>query len=574
MVPDVSGIDKIFDYIVPKSLVGRIHVGARVRVNLNGRRVPGWIVALADEADAHLTVPLERLAPIVSVSGHGVEPEIVPLTQWLASEFLGTWRAALSRASAPTVRSGNIHPRHGTASPVVEDSVIAASRRLVTAGGGLLVAPPSASVLNVVADLAQHGAVLVVCPTQNMASLGAASLRRRGLTTAVVPDDWHIARVGVDVVLGARSAALAPCARLSAIVVIDEHDELHHDERAPTWNAVSVAQERSRRAGVPLVLTSALPSAESAVAHRESTEVINEQPLWPRFIIENLDDVPVAGSLLSSALLSSVTQINETTVCVLNTKGKARLLVCKSCRTVQACTTCSSLLSQNDDGQLSCLRCQTDQGSVCLSCGRTAFSVPRGGVAQLISQLEKSTRKSIVEVTAESDNSWTQGSVFVGTEAALFRVPHADTVVFADIDRDLSAPRVTAPREVAALLIRAARLVGSRGTVVVQTRTPNHPLLMAFGDSNVTEGLMEWNLKDIEQRRVFSLPPFAELVSVSLADDESFVGMPTLDGVDTALMSGQLILKSISRDSLREAIDVLRGHYGARLRVHADPTRY
>jgi primosomal protein N' len=97
---------------------------------------------------------------------------------------------------------------------------------------------------------------------------------------------------------------------------------------------------------------------------------------------------------------------------------------------------------------------------------------------------------------------------------------------------------------------------------------------MAFVDSNVTQGLMEWSKKDIEQRRVFSLPPFAELVSVSLTDDESFVGMPTLEGVDTALMSGQLILKSISRDSLREAIDVLRGHYGARLRVHADPTRY
>jgi primosomal protein N' len=209
-----------------------------------------------------------------------------------------------------------------------------------------------------------------------------------------------------------------------------------------------------------------------------------------------------------------------------------------------------------------------------LSCGRTAFSVPRGGVSQLISQLEKSTKKPIVEITAESDNTWTQGSVFVGTEAALFRVPHADTVVFADIDRDLSAPRVTAPREVAALLIRAARLVGSRGTIVVQTRTPNHPLLMAFVDSNVTQGLMEWSAKDIEQRRVFSLPPFAELVSLSLAEDESFADMPTLNGVDTALMSGQLILKSISRDSLREAIDVLRGHYGARLRVHADPTRY
>jgi hypothetical protein len=85
---------------------------------------------------------------------------------------------------------------------------------------------------------------------------------------------------------------------------------------------------------------------------------------------------------------------------------------------------------------------------------------------------------------------------------------------------------------------------------------------------------MEWNLKDIEQRRVFSLPPFAELVSLSLADDELFTDVPALTDVDTAHVSGELILKSASRDSLRDALNVLRSHYGARLRVHADPTRY
>jgi len=574
VVPDVSGIDKIFDYIVPESLVVRVHVGARVRVNLNGRRVPGWIVALADEHDAQLTIPIERLSPVVSVSGHGVESDIVPLTKWLAEEFYGSWRSALSRASAPTVRSTVMHPRRGKLSAVVDDTVVDAARRLTTKGGGLLVVPPSASVLNVVADLSQKGSVLVVCPTQNMASLGAASLRRRGLTTAVIPDDWHVARVGVDVVLGARSAVLAPCAGLSAIVVIDEHDELHHDERSPTWNSVSVARQRATQAGVPLILSSAVPSAESVVTEASRTEVVHDADLWPRFVIENLDDVPVAGSLLSSTLLSSITRPNETTVCVLNTKGKARLLVCKSCRAVQACGTCASLLTQDDQGVLHCARCQQDAGSVCVSCGRTTFTVPRGGVSQLVAQLHKSTQKSIVEVTAESDNSWVKGSVFVGTEAALFRVPTADTVVFADIDRDLSAPRVTASREVAALIVRAARLVGARGTVVIQTRTPHHPLLSAFANEQPMQALQEWNTRDIEQRQAFMLPPFALMASVSLADDEPFVDVQLPDGVSSALMAHQLVVRAGTRELLTAAIGSLREKYGTRLRVHADPTRY
>lgn len=574
MVPDVSGIDKIFDYIVPESLVPRAHVGARVRVNLNGRRVPGWIVALADENDAELTVPLERLAPIVSVSGHGVEPELVPLTKWLAHEFFGSWRSALSRANAPTVRSTVMHPRHGRVSVVSDDVATTSARQLLQRGGGLLVAPPGAALLNVVADLSQRGPVLVVCPTQNMASLGAASLRRRGLTTAVIPDEWHVARVGVDVVIGARSAILAPCAQMSAIVVIDEHDELHHDERAPTWNTVAVARERARGADTPLILASSLPSAETAVAEEQRTEVVGDESLWPTIVIENLDDVPVAGSLLSSTLLQSVSHADETTVCVLNTKGKARLLVCKSCRAVQTCKTCSSLLSQDDEGQLRCVRCDVDAGTVCVSCGRTSFVVPRGGVSQLVTQLHKSTQKSIVEVTADSDNSWVKGSVFVGTEAALFRVSNADTVVFADIDRDLSAPRITAPREVAALIIRAARLVGTKGTVVIQTRTPQHPLLQAFASATPTTSLQEWSSKDVEQRRMFSLPPFSRMASVSLSDGEPFSDLELLDGVSSAVVGDDIVVKSSTRDLLRNQIDVLRARYGARLRVHADPTRY
>jgi primosomal protein N' (replication factor Y) len=576
VVPDVSGIDKIFDYLVPESLVDRVHVGCRVRINLNGRRVGGWIVSLAtpEEVAQQLTVPFERLVPIVSVSGHGVEPENVSLTRWMASEFFGSWRATLSRASSPWVRAHSVHPRHGTSPTLPSDAVAIHAARLADDGGGLLVVPPCASALNVVAALTARGSVLAVCPTQRMAVLGAASLRRRGLTTAVVDDEWDNARAGVDVVIGARSAVLAPCANLSAIVVIDEHDELHHDERAPTWNAVSVAQERARRAGVPCVLTSATPSAESTVLHEHSVERIDEGPQWPRIVIEDLDAVPVAGSLLSSELLTAVTSQGSTTVCVLNTKGKARLIVCKSCRHVQACAQCSSLLTQDDQGVLACLRCNEDSGSVCLQCGRTSFTVPRGGVSQLVSQLEKSTQRSVIEVTADSEDNWTTGSVFVGTEAVLFRVPQANTVVFADIDRDLGAPRITAQREVLSLIARASRLVGANGTVVLQTRSPQHPLFIALSQASVSDSLREWNEADVAQRRAFNLPPYAVMAHVSLAESHTFSTLPTFEDVHVARDGEALILRAATREHLRQAVQTLRETYGTALRVHADPTRY
>lgn len=576
MVPDISGIDKIFDYIVPDSFVSRVHVGARVRVNLNGRRVGGWIVALTSSDDAvdTLTVPLDRLAPLVSVSGHGVEPELVDLTRWMAAEFYGSWRSTLSRASAPRVRPQNVHPRFGSSPSVPDDEVARDSLALADAGGGLLVVPPCASALNAVAALVTRGPVLAVCPTQRMAALGAAALRRRGFTTAVVPDEWESARAGVDVVIGARSAVLAPCAGLASIVVIDEHDELHHDERAPTWNSVSVATERAHRAGVPCIFTTATPSAETSVRCAASRRDVTEGTQWPRIVVENLDDVPVAGSLLSSELLNAITTDGHTTLCVLNTKGKARLIVCKSCREVQSCTSCSSLLTQDEAGEFFCSRCDEPRGSVCMACGRTSFTVPRGGVTQLVSQLTASTKRPIVEVTADTDDSWSKGSVFVGTEAVLYRVPFAQTVVFADIDRDLGAPRITAAREVLALIARAARLVGSLGTVIIQTRSPHHSLLVALGSDNVALALTNWNNSDLDQRRTFSFPPFGVLTHVSLADGHSFDGVESLAPVLVARDGDDLVLRATTRDETRTALQTLRSTYGSALRVHADPTRY
>ena len=575
MVPEVSGIDKVFDYLVPESLVPRVGRGTRVRIDLNGRRVGGWVVDIGSaDLRTDVQVDINRLVPIVSVSGDGVEPDVVSLTQWMSQHWFGSWRATLNSASAPRMRGRDVNPRHGQNPTIPDDEVSTATRELVSRGGGVLMVPPLASALHVVAELARDGSVLVVCPTQRMAAMGAAALRRRGFTTALVPDDWDAAKSGVDIVIGARSAVLAPCAGLSSIVVIDEHDELHHEERAPTWNAPEVARERARRANVPCVLTSPVPSAAVMRTEKDVGRVSLGESQWPAISVVNLDDVPVSGSLLSTELLESATTPGRTTVCVLNTKGKARLIACKSCRAVQACGECSSLLTQSDDGVLFCGRCKTEAGSVCVSCGRTSFVVPRGGVSQLVTQVVQSTRNPVVEVTAESDDTWTKGSVFIGTEAVLYRIPAADVVVFADIDRDLGAPRITASREVLSLVARAARIVGAKGRVVIHTRQPQHLLLQALAATDPSTALLDWMQKDIAQRQAFSLPPFSSMVRVSVVAPKSLDDVPSLVGVDIAREDDALILKSIDGDAMTAAIQMLRVHYGTALRVHAGPKRY
>lgn len=573
-MPDVSGIDKVFDYLVPDSLQARVSIGARVRVNLNHRRVGGWVVALGPSShDSQSQIALDRLLPIVSVSGHGVEPDIVPLTQWMSEHFFGSWRATLSSASAPHVRSQTVRAQHGVRPSEGIDEVSSATREVVARGSGLIVVPPLGSALTVVMEMATRGPVLVVCPTQRMATLGAASLRRKGLVTALIPEQWDLARTGVDVVIGARSATLAPCSHMTSIVVIDEHDELLQEERAPTWNAVDVAMERARRANVPCVLTSPIPSAHSVVRCHNNVTLARTMRQWPSVDIVNLDDVPVAGSLLSSELLAAASSPQITVACVLNTKGTARLIVCRSCRHVQTCPECSSLLTQNNE-TLTCMRCERDCGSVCLACGRTSFIVPRGGIGQLASQLRASISRDVIEVSGDSHDTWTTGSIFVGTEAVLHRLSRCDVVVFADIDRDLGAPRMTAPREVLSLIARAARLVGEDGKIIVQTRRPDHPVLAAFTQPVPMDALMQWCSHDVEQRKMFSLPPFSSLVEVSLRDPYQVDDIPEWEGLHIARHEDIAVLRGMHRTDLSAGLVILREKFGTALRVHADPLRY
>jgi primosomal protein N' (replication factor Y) len=555
-------------------MISRASVGARVRINLNGRRVAGWIVDIAShgERDSHLS--LERLSPLFSVSGAGVEPHLMGLTQWVAREWFGSWRATLSSASAPRMREKPVHARRGTSPTIPDDAVASAAIEITQQGGGLLVVPPVLSALNVVAALAGKGSVLVVCPTVRMAIMGAASLRRRGFTTALVPDDWEFARAGVDVVIGARSAVFAPCADISAIVVIDEHDESLHEERSPAWDAVAVVRERAQRENVPLVLTSPIPSMQSLIDDASRTLHVSAEVQWPTISVIDLEEVPVANSLLSSELLQAVAEKGTTTVCVLNTKGKARLIVCKSCRAVQSCKQCAALLTQNDQGVLLCERCNNEHGSVCVSCGRSSFVVPRGGVSQLRTQLEASSPNPIIEVTSDSDDSWTKGNVFIGTEAVLYRIPTADTAVFADIDRDLGAPRLTASSEVLALIARAARIVGVHGRIIIQTRQLGHPLMKALASHDVASALRALADSDLAQRQLFSMPPYSRIVRITLTGEASIESATFDDAVDVAKDGDSYLLRSLSRDAITQAISHVREVFGTSVRVHADPRRY
>src|SRR3954452_8678414 len=77
-------------------------------------------------------------------------------------------------------------------------------------------------------------------------------------------DEWRRIRAGdVDVVVGTRTALLAPLADVGLIVVDEEHEAAYKSDRTPRFQARDAALELARIAGAAVVLGSATPSVES-----------------------------------------------------------------------------------------------------------------------------------------------------------------------------------------------------------------------------------------------------------------------------------------------------------------------
>ncbi len=574
VVPDVTGLDKQFDYLVPDTWREEVRAGTIVRVGLAGRRVGGWVVAVGPPDP---DVPAAKLRPLAKVTGHGPSVELIDVAAWASHRWAADrLRPFLLAASPPRAVPALPAPAVTAGRPGPVD---AGAARLLAGGGGVVRRPPSADPIPVVLAAATVGPTLVVTPSVDQARLLGARLRRAGLSVAVVPRDWAAAAGGVDVVVGARAAAWAPMPVVGAVVVLDEHDEALQEERAPTWHARDVAVERARRAGAPCLLVSPVPtlSALDWAGDRVSTPTRNEERAgWPILeVVDRRNDEPWRRSLVSSPLIKALRDPDRTVVCVLNAPGRARRLACRSCRALQRCERCQAAVAQTRDGLLRCARCATERPVVCQACGSSALVVLRPGVSGLREELEAAAGRPVVEITGETaeDAAGSAAAVFVGTEAVLHRVPRADVVAFLDIDDELLAPRFRADEQALVLLARAARLLGPRadgGRLLVQTRLPHHEVLDAVlhADPGRLSG------PALARRRELGLPPARTLAVLSGAGAEELAGALRMDPTVTVAgpADGRYLVRAADPDALGTALAAAPRPAG-RAHVEVDPPR-
>ena len=396
------------------------------------------------------------------------------------------------------------------------------------------------------------------------------------MPVALVPDDWAKAAAGGAAVVGTRAAAWAPVPDLAAVVVFDEHDEVHQEERSPTWHARDVAVERARRAGVPCVLTSPMPTLEAlSVARLVLPDRATERAGWPRVVVVDRRDEDTGRNALFSPALADIVRSDARVVCVLNQKGRAALLACARCRDVARCERCDGAVHRPDD-VLVCRRCGATRPVVCASCGATDLRTIRMGVSRIRDDLETLAGEEVVEITGDTpDERLVDARLHVGTEAVLHRVVEADVVAFLDLDQELFAPRYRAAEQALSLIVRAARIVGDRrgeGRILLQTRSPDHEVVLAALEGD-PELLTE---AERARRELFGFPPFRAVAEIGDAAGAEFAARLRAQdrhGVEVlGPHDGSYRVTAPDHEALCDALAAVERPPG-RLRLSVDPPR-
>lgn len=372
------------------------------------------------------------------------------------------------------------------------------------------------------------------------------------------------------------------------MVVFDEHDARYQDERAPTWNARDVAVQRARRAGVPCVLVSPIPSLEALrAAPLLSASRSTERSGWPAVTVVDRRELDPREGLYSSEVVEAL-RGDGPVVVVHNRTGRAKLLACTRCGELCRCEECGAAMHSLvlPDGRTRRLRCAAsghERPEVCSGCGATRLAVLRPGVGRVRDDVEALVSEPVFEVTAAGTSGPSLGAgeagtgadqsprVWVGTEAVLHRVRRAAVVVFLDLDQDLFAPRYRGTEQTLAMLALAARMLGGRrgaGRMVLQTRNPDHEVIQAVLHGDPTR----WSAAEAVRREALKLPPYAALALLEGPGAASFAsGLSTRPEI-TVLgpTDGRYLVRAADQEALADGL-AARARPLERLRIAVDP---
>ena len=351
---------------------------------------------------------------------------------------------------------------------------------------------------------------------------------------------------GYSVVLGVRSSVFLPFANLGLVIVDEEHENTYKQfDPAPRYHARDAAIVLASMHGAKTLLGTATPAIESYYNAREGKYGLVE--LTQRYAGMDLPEIRIVDTALARKQKKMqshfhpdlLTAIEETlkagkqSILFQNRRGFAPYVQCRVCEYIPRCAHCDvSLTYHKFSERLLCHYCGFSAENIrqCPACGGLDIATVGFGTEKIEDELQiffphariarldmdsSRTRSSYEKIISAFETGNTD--VLAGTQMVTKGLDFGNVrlSVVMNADNMLCFPDFRAFERCYQLITqvsgRAGR-AGERGLVIIQTNTPEHPILQYVIDNDYA-GMYA---SQLAEREKFRYPPFYRLIRLTL----------------------------------------------------------
>ena len=378
-----------------------------------------------------------------------------------------------------------------------------------------------------------------------------AVLHSRLATGAAFDQWWSILDGDRQVVVGPRSALMAPLPDVGLIVVDEEHEWTYKQDSSPRYHARDAALKLGQLTGAAVILGSATPDVGTyhnalrgrhrllRLPHRiphagaASPGRGDSQELAQVRVRDMREELKEGNrSIFSRDLaraLSECVNRGEQAILFLNRRGSATVVQCRDCGLALRCRSCSVALTYHSaEPRLVCHQCNRRRAvpRICPECRSPRIKYLGLGTQRVMEELLR-TMPHVTALRWDGDTARRpqgydtilgrfvrgEAQVLVGTQmvAKGLHIPRVSLVGVVLADTGLNLPDFRAGERAFQLLCQVSGRAGRGprpGSVIVQTYDPTHYAVEAAA----TQDYRSFYAKELDFRREHGNPPFHRLV--------------------------------------------------------------
>ncbi len=348
------------------------------------------------------------------------------------------------------------------------------------------------------------------------------------------------------VVLGVRSSIFLPFQNLGFVIVDEEHEASYKQyDPAPRYHARNAAIVLAQMHGAKVLLGSATPAIESY--YNAQTGKYGLVELLTRYADNPLPEVVTvdmreqrrkkqtvgnfSDTLLS--LMQKALQREEQIILFRNRRGFAPMVECRDCAWIPKCAHCDvSLTYHKRDNRLVCHYCgyTSEIPRTCPACGMPSIEVRGFGTERIEEDVERifpDTKLARMDMdTTRSRNAYQEiiddfaagrSKILIGTQMVTkgLDFDRVSIVGILNADDMLTYPDFRAHERAFQMMSQVAGRSGrgkSRGTVVLQTSQPAHPVI----NQVIAHDYTGMYATQTAERETYGYPPFTRLIYIYL----------------------------------------------------------